>query len=486
MESEKSIVKSSEVKLPAFVEQAYESIEGMKLFANMLLESKLVPDHFFEKGPDNKPDYTKGKTSAVVVVLLQAQQLEISPLTALQDIVPVNGLLSIKGDLAKTMIFASGKLKKDSWKEVVEGTIENENMKISITATRADNGITLTRSFSVDDAKRAGLWPDKSKLSGPEGWKLKLSSWYKYPSRMIAYRALGFLARDNFSDVLKNMYITEEAVDMPKDQTQIINTPEGNQITIPDQNFSQERSGTLTEKANKKIKGQKFDPVKDEKSNIQDAEVIPDEKKELAETDQPPQKGSVESFQGDMRTVDVPGTQEQEKENEPELQQGQFTLKEMEEMDTKVLLEIINKDSDMIEAMETIPGKNTNKKLRAIIYAYQIGKLEEHVAPHRTQENEQGKEDLERELAGADQAQGGEQQQGNKYGLEIPEFDKNQQREFGTTKNLFNALAGIGIDNNRWIEVASKQGIYPNKFPSKEEFCKYASPDEINLFLNSN
>jgi len=125
METEKGLVKAQEVKLPAFVENAYQTIEGMKEFAKMLLESRIVPDHFYEKGVNNKTDYTKGKVSSVVVVLIQAQQLRVPPMTALQHIVPINGLLSIKGDLAKTMIFASGKLKKDSWKEIVEGSLEN-------------------------------------------------------------------------------------------------------------------------------------------------------------------------------------------------------------------------------------------------------------------------------------------------------------------------------------------------------------------------
>jgi len=492
METEKGLVKVQEVKLPAFVENAYQTIEGMKEFANMLLESKLVPDSYYEKGIDNKPDYTKGKTSAVVVVLLQAQQLEISPLTALQDIVPVNGLLSIKGDLAKTMIFASGKLKKDSWKEVVEGTIENENMKVSITAARADNGLTLTRSFSVDDAKRAGLWISKERISGQNGYKYKLSAWYKYPANQLYYRALGFLSRQLFGDVLKNMYTTEEAREIPRETIEVIETSDGNKITLPDKDFAQERSETLTEKATKKIKGQKFEPV-------QEAQVVESGGKK----EQPivAQRGSVESFQGEVTKVDGEPVK---KDEEPQLKEGQLSSEEMDGMETKTLLAIINVDTDMIEAMETIPGKNTHKKLKGIISAHQAGTLDKLIVPYRTQENEKKQDDLEREMSGADGGGMKEETAGqgikpnldfdkqgqvleNKAGMFVPEFDKGSERSFGPMKILFNSLASLKppIDNPRYIELAiAKKCI--DKFPDRESFCRYASVNEVNELVNSN
>ena len=80
---QKGLVKSS-INLPGFVEDAYNSVDSMTKFSELLLESKLCPDHFYEKGADNKPDYTKGKTAAVMMVLLQGHQLQLPPLTALQ------------------------------------------------------------------------------------------------------------------------------------------------------------------------------------------------------------------------------------------------------------------------------------------------------------------------------------------------------------------------------------------------------------------
>jgi len=519
MENEKSIVKVSDVRLPKFVEDAYDTIEGMKQFAGMLLDSKLVPDHFYEKGADNKPDYTKGKVPAVVVVLLQAQQLAIPPMTALQHVIPVSGLLSIKGDLAKTMIFASGKLKKDSWKETVTGSIEDENMAVSITATREDNGTTLTRTFSVDKAKRMGLWVTSSQVSGQDGWKWKKSAWYKTPDRMLNYRALGNIARDLFSDVLLNMYTTEEAQDIGKETVEIIETESGAKITIPDKEHTKQRSDKMTSKVASKIPDNKFGEVK--KDDIQEATVIEEKNyssnfseannpahaeklAEIAEKESPfkAEKGSVEYLDGKEVSRDgepVDGNDEKAPE------EGKLTLEEMEKMDTEVLKKMVMDDMDMMEASEIIPGKNTNKKLREIIYAHQGNILADYVAPYLKEKDEAEakagdipvNKDFDQEAKDKqidaflddhppkkeEQAETG----GNKYNLEVPAYDKGEQRDFATTKTLYNRMVGVTpqITSVRYLEIAEKAGLL-EKYRDKEIFCRDATVEEINLLLNTN
>jgi hypothetical protein len=60
----------------------------------------------------------------------------------------------------------------------------------------------VTVKFSVEDAKRAGLW-------GKQG------PWTAYPKRMMQMRARGFALRDAFPDVLKGLISVEEANDYP-------------------------------------------------------------------------------------------------------------------------------------------------------------------------------------------------------------------------------------------------------------------------------
>lgn len=513
METERSIVRVSDVKLPKFVEQAYDSIEGMKQFANMLLESKLVPDSYYERGPDNKPDYSKGKTSAVVIVLLQAQQLAVPPMTGLQHIVPVNGLLSIKGDLAKTMIFASGKLKKGSWVESVTGSIEEENMVVTITATREDNGITTSRSFSVEKAKRMGLWVTSTQANSADGWRVKKSAWYKTPDRMLFYRCLGNLARDLFSDVLLNMYTTEEAVDIDRDVTEVIETESGTKITIPDKEFSEARSKKVTARAIDKIEAKNFAPVNRPEPEMQPVTIASgglasSVKDEPAQAESPfiSERGSVEMFDGKITKIDG-------KELSPEAQEerkdaGEWTVEIMSKMDTELLVEKINTKSEMIEAMVAIPGKNTNKKLREIIDAWQRGKLDMLTAPFQGKKIEEidavtGQIKEEQVQTNADiqpninfdkmpeereiKLEKPLTNELNKYGLPIPEWDKGNEREFSTTKKLYNDLLTVNprIDNERWLELRPKLPSL-EKYKNKEEFLKFATVKEICDLLNAN
>ena len=130
-------------------------------------------------------------------------------------------------------------------------------MEITITATREDNGLTLSRSFSINDAKRAGLWITEQQVNGTDGWKYKSSPWWKHQKRMLYYRPLGYLARDLFGDVLNEMYITEEAVDIVKETEEIITTP-NILISSPPFNFmmsfsKKDKIKSIVPRYNKKI-----------------------------------------------------------------------------------------------------------------------------------------------------------------------------------------------------------------------------------------
>ena len=58
----------------------------------------------------------------------------------------------------------------------------------------------VEQRFSVDDAKKAGLW-------GKQG------PWQNYPKRMLQMRARGFALRDAFPDALRGLVLAEEAQD---------------------------------------------------------------------------------------------------------------------------------------------------------------------------------------------------------------------------------------------------------------------------------
>ena len=55
-------------------------------------------------------------------------------------------------------------------------------------------------TFSVADAKKAGLWN-------------KEGTWQKYPKRLLKFRARGFNLRDGWADIMKGMKSVEEVQD---------------------------------------------------------------------------------------------------------------------------------------------------------------------------------------------------------------------------------------------------------------------------------
>jgi CheY-like chemotaxis protein len=522
------------------IEEAFASIENMEKFCNKILESKLAPDHFYPKMTgSNDRDYTKGNTAAVMMVLIQGNQLHLPVLTALQQIVPVNGLLSIKGDGAKGMILGSGKVQPGSWSEVESGSLEDGTYSVTISAERSDNHEKLSRTFTVAQAKRAGLWITEQQVNGADGWKWKKSAWYKYPDRMVKYRALGFLARDLFPDVMGGTYITEEARDIPQDTTEVIETESGAKLTLPDKEHSKQRSLKMTDRVADKIPDNKFGAVS---STITEAVIIPPEtNQEVTQPSEPEKKEepvitatreSSESMYGvkvirdpqtnaitNMDEINAAKPQASQQTKQSEAIPGQLTLEQMEQMDTPLLLKMVMEDMDMMEAAETIGGKNTNKKLREIIFAHQNNELDKHVAPYlkAIKEKEEAeanaavstappvdttrgeiplnKEFDQPKITGTPVAKNQDiltadvkkPEARNKYGLVIPEFDKGEQREFGTMKQLFNTLGSVTppINNTRYLELAGPMGLLA-AFPDREAIAKFGTVKVINELLNKN
>lgn len=256
MEQGKSLQVIGQGSAPAFVEAQMQSLEGAMQYANALLKSKMCPAHFYEKKKESGnngyekwvPDYDRGKPEAVLMVLQHGREIGLSYMQSLQQIVPVNGLVAIKGDGAKSLIMGKGKC--SSWKETFFGTPFQDDYGCEITATRPDTGETKTIRFTVADARRAGLWVTEEMVGRTPA--LKYGGWYKYPNRMVRYRALGFLARDLFPDVLLGTAIQEEVEDFEVDNT-IVKTEDG--MTVDHNKIA--RADAVTEVAkNKNKKGQ--------------------------------------------------------------------------------------------------------------------------------------------------------------------------------------------------------------------------------------
>lgn len=158
--------------------------EAMK-FSDILASSTMVPRDF------------QGKPGNVLVAIQWGREVGLGPLQALQNIAVINGRPSIWGDAAIALV--RGHPDCLSVQEGVEG--EGETRQGWCEVTRRGEA-PQRRTFSVGDAKRAGL------LNKP-------GPWTQYPDRMLQLRARGFAIRDVFPDALRGVMTREEAEDMP-------------------------------------------------------------------------------------------------------------------------------------------------------------------------------------------------------------------------------------------------------------------------------
>jgi hypothetical protein len=134
-----------------------------------------------------------------MIAIMQGMEVGLSPMQSLQRIAVVNGRPTIWGDGAMALVRASGSC--EFVRESVRG--EGDARTAGCVVKRRGEPEEVTRTFSVADAKKAGLWAKQ----GP---------WSQYPDRMLQMRARAFALRDVFADVLGGMYLREEMDETPE------------------------------------------------------------------------------------------------------------------------------------------------------------------------------------------------------------------------------------------------------------------------------
>jgi len=138
-------------------------------------------------------------------------ELGISPMQAIQNIAVINGRPTLWGDAMLAVVSAH-----PDCIDIEEKLDTETNTAICIVKRRGRNPVV--RSFSEEDAKRAGLW-------GKNVWK-------SYPQRMLQMRARSWALRDSFPDALKGMMAREEAQDIESKPTPQMGQPAVNNRPI--------------------------------------------------------------------------------------------------------------------------------------------------------------------------------------------------------------------------------------------------------------
>ena len=126
--------------------------------------------------------------AGIFAIIQKAKSLKIDPVDALGGgLYFLNGKTGMSAEMMNTLIRSNGH-------SIIKDSKSNDHICI-LHGKRADNGDTWTESFSIEDAKRAGIYKNV---------------WEKYPRNMCFNRALSNLARQLFPDVIKGCYEIEE------------------------------------------------------------------------------------------------------------------------------------------------------------------------------------------------------------------------------------------------------------------------------------
>jgi len=148
---------------------------------------------------DMVPKQYRGKPADCLVAIQWGNEIGLKALQALQSIAPINGKPNLYGDAGKALLLAHGCIIEEDDTEVMKASGKGR-CKI----TRPGRP-PVQRTFSLDDAKTAGLW-------GKDG------PWKTYPYRQMAWRAFWFAARDAAADLLRGMGGFEEGIDIPAER----------------------------------------------------------------------------------------------------------------------------------------------------------------------------------------------------------------------------------------------------------------------------
>jgi hypothetical protein len=192
-----------------------------------IVDGELVPSSFNQLWrlscviADSKminPVYEK-RPEAVMVASQFGAQLGMKVMASLQNITVINGQPALWGDSMPGIVIKSKTL--EMFIEYFDGEYDKDDFMAVCIAKRIGMGSEyvpedpldlmqrkglFVNTFSIADAKRAGLWGG----TGKEEWQKKASAWYKYPKRMLKMRARGLTLRDGWPDVLKGMHAKEE------------------------------------------------------------------------------------------------------------------------------------------------------------------------------------------------------------------------------------------------------------------------------------
>jgi hypothetical protein len=170
------------------------TLEDMFRFSRAVCASNLAPKSF--QTPEQ-----------VMLAIQTGAELGFSPMQALQNIAVINGKVSVYGPATLAICMNQPGFEDIDEFFLVDGArADEEEVTPAITANKEVCAVSVIkprnrepvrRTFSVSDAKVAGLW----KKAGP---------WSQYPKDMLRYKARHRAENDAFPNALKGLPLAQD------------------------------------------------------------------------------------------------------------------------------------------------------------------------------------------------------------------------------------------------------------------------------------
>jgi len=172
-----------------------KSFEHTWRVATAFSKSQMIPSHF-----QNKPE-------DCMVALMMAQQLEVNPILALQNLQIIHGNVGFNSSFAIALANDRG-----NFKEPITWTSTGEGDNLAVTAhTILRTGKEIAITVGMDTARK-------------EGWT-KNPKYKTMPEQMLRYRSATWLIRLHCPEVLLGMQASEEIQDVQLNNVSVGGSP---------------------------------------------------------------------------------------------------------------------------------------------------------------------------------------------------------------------------------------------------------------------
>lgn len=186
------------------------TIEDVWRIADAIFIAGMVPASYDSKSMDQQQAVRETKAK-LAIGIMKGLEVGMGPVTALSTIAVINNRPCIWGDGAVALCQRSNAVE---WvKQEYAGAEDTDAWTATFIIKRRNQDEPYVGTFSVKQAKRAGLWQNP-----------KRQPWINYPGRMLMARARAYALREGFADCLSGLSIAEEIQDLPEGPKPVADT----------------------------------------------------------------------------------------------------------------------------------------------------------------------------------------------------------------------------------------------------------------------